>query len=118
MDVFVARQPIFHRNMKIAAYELLFRESMENFMDPDIDGDRATSSVLSGSFMNVGFDSVAGGKKVFVNFTKNLILNKIPTIFPNDRTVVEILENITPTEDVLTACLELKKASGQKRMNV
>ncbi len=109
MDVYVARQPIFLQNMEIAAYELLFRDSMENFMPQNIDGDRATSSVLSGMFMNIGFDSVSGGKKVFINFTENLLLKKIPTIFPADRTVVEILEDIDPSESVINACIELKK---------
>lgn len=108
MDIFVARQPIFSQNMEIAAYELLFRDSMENFMGQEVDGDVATASVLARSFMNIGFDSVSGGKKVFVNFTKNLLVNQIPTIFPTDRTTVEILEDIEPTKEVLDACLDLK----------
>ncbi|MCP3927349.1 MAG: HDOD domain-containing protein [Desulfobacterales bacterium] len=111
MDIFVARQPIFDRDKKVAAYELLFRDSMENYMSQDVDGDKATSSVLSRSFMNFGLDSIASGKMVFINFTKNLLINQIPTIFPAKQTVVEILEDIEPTDDVINACLELKKAN-------
>ena len=37
MEIYVARQPIFNKNKKIYAYELLFRAGMSNFF-PDIDG--------------------------------------------------------------------------------
>jgi EAL and modified HD-GYP domain-containing signal transduction protein len=108
MEIYVARQPIFDKKRKVFAYELLFRHSMENFM-PKIDGDCATSSVLSSSFLNLGLDSLTGGRNVFINFTKNLILERIPMMFPTKDTVVEILENIEPTEDVLEALCFLKK---------
>ena len=108
MDIYVARQPIFDKKKKVSAYELLFRQSMENFM-PKVDGDSATSSVLSTSFLNLGLDSLSGGRHVFINFTKNLILNLIPLMFPPRDTIVEILESIPPTEDVLSACRTLKK---------
>ena len=109
MDIFVARQPIFDRNKEVAAYELLFRESMENYMSKDVDGDQATTSVLSRSFMNLGLESVSSGKKVFINFTENLLLKQIPSIFPADKTVVEILEDVKPSKDIIDAVLKLKE---------
>lgn len=108
MDIYVARQPIFDKNRKVFAYELLFRHSMENFM-PKVDGDLATSSVLSSSFLNLGLESLSGGRNVFINFTKNLILSLIPLMFPPKDTIVEILETIEPTDDVIEACMTLKK---------
>ncbi len=108
MDIYVARQPIFDKKRKVSAYELLFRHSMENYM-PKVDGDQATSSVLSSSFLNLGLESLSGGRNVFINFTKNLILDLIPLMFPPKDTVVEILETIEPTEEVLEACRTLKK---------
>lgn len=108
MDIYVARQPIFDKKRKVSAYELLFRHSMENYM-PKVDGDQATSSVLSSSFLNLGLESLSGGRNVFINFTKNLILDLIPLMFPPKDTVIEILETIEPTEEVLEACRTLKK---------
>ncbi len=108
MEIYVARQPIFDKNRKVFAYELLFRHSMENFM-PKVDGDLATSSVLSSSFLNLGLESLSGGRNVFINFTKNLILSLIPLMFPPKDTIVEILETIEPLDDVLEACGQLKK---------
>lgn len=108
MDIFVARQPIFDKKRQVFAYELLFRDSMENYM-PNVDGDSATSSVLSSSFLNLGLDTLSGGRKVFINFTRKLIADLIPLVFPAKDTVVEILENIPPDEEIMRACQTLKK---------
>lgn len=108
MDVFVARQPIFDKEKSIYAYELLFRSGESNGF-PDIDGDIATSSLLSSSFFTVGVDKVGSGKKTFINFTEDLLLKGTPQMFPPEKLVVEILENVTPTPEITAACKSLKE---------
>ena len=107
MDVFVARQPIFDINRRIYAYELLFRSGESNGF-PDIDGETATTSLLSSSFFTVGIDKVGAGKLVFINFTEDLLLNGTPQLFPPDKMIVEILEDVSPGPEVVTACQSLK----------
>ncbi len=106
MDVFVARQPIFDSNKNIFAYELLFREGMSNAF-PEMDGETATSSLLSSSFFTVGIEKISAGKKAFINFTEELLLKKTPTMFPPGNVMVEILENVTTTKEVFSACKHL-----------
>ncbi len=106
MQIYVARQPIFNKSKETIAYELLFRDSMSNAF-PDVDGETATSKVLSNSFFTIGIEQLSGGKKSFINFTGDLLLKKIPTMFPRDRVTVEILENIEPTEEIVNACREI-----------
>jgi c-di-GMP-related signal transduction protein len=106
MDAYVARQPIFSRNKKIYAYELLFRDGTANFV-PDIDGDVATATVMSNSVLTIGIESILGDKKAFINFTQNLLVKKVPLLLPKETTVVEILENVTPEDDLLAACAEI-----------
>lgn len=107
MDAYVARQPIFNADKSLFGYELLFRDSMANFV-PEIDGDTATSKLLSSSFFTMGFDKIIGDTKAFVNFTQNLLVQQIPLIFPSEFTVVEILEDVNPDADVVDACRQLK----------
>ncbi len=107
MDVYVARQPIFDTKKNIAAYELLFRDSMSNAF-PDIDGDLATSKLLARSFFNIGIERLTGGKKAFINFTEELLIKQVPTMFSSDDVVVEILEDVSPGEDVVQACRQIK----------
>ena len=108
MDVFVARQPIFTRLKKIFAYELLFRDSLTNVF-PDIDGEIATSSLLSSTFLTVGIDNISGKHRVFINFTEDLLLRGTPTLFSREKIMVEVLENVRPTQEVIEACHSLRK---------
>ena len=107
MDVYVARQPIFTKRLDVYAYELLFRVGKENVFI-DIDGDKATSSVITDSFLVIGMDSLTRGKKAFINFTQNLLMDETATILPKDSIVVEILEDVKPSKEIITACRKLK----------
>ena len=54
-EVFVARQPIFYRNLKVAGYELLFRggPTSEAFV---VNPEGATASVVLNSFTEIGLE--------------------------------------------------------------
>ena len=106
MDIYVARQPIFNQEKKIFGYELLFRDSMKNVFS-GIDGNTATSKVLSNSFLNIGIDRLIGRGVAFINFTKELLVNQLPKLFPNNQMVIEVLEDVDPDSAVINACKEL-----------
>ncbi len=109
MEVYVARQPIFHKNKKLYGYELLFRNGLSNAF-PDIDGDTATSKLLSNSFYSIGMNQLTAGKTAFINFTQGLLLKKIPMMFPVEKMMVEILEDVDPNEQVINACNDIAAA--------
>jgi len=106
MKVYVARQPIFKRNRKIYGYELLFRGGITNAF-PGIDGDTATSKLLSNTFFTMGMERVSAGKKAFINFTQDLLVRKYPLMFPKETVTVEVLENVVPDLEVIEACSEI-----------
>ncbi len=108
MNVFVARQPIFDKKKSIYGYELLFRGGTTNAF-PDIDGDTATSKLLSNSFLNIGIDQIVGGNKAFVNFTRDLLVKNVPSMFPKETLVVEVLEDVEAEEEVVAVCRELSQ---------
>lgn len=108
MDIYVARQPIFNQEKKIFGYELLFRDSIENIFS-GIDGNTATTELLSNSFLNIGIEKLIGKSVAFINFTKELLINQLPKLFPNKQLVVEILENVEPDDEVIKSCAELSR---------
>ncbi len=110
MDVFMARQPIFTAEKKIFGYELLFRNGLENAF-PGVDGDVATSNLLSNIFFPFDFNEILGGKPGLINFTKKLILQNIPLLLPKEHFIVEVLEDIEPENNVIEA-LSLLKEKG------
>jgi c-di-GMP-related signal transduction protein len=109
MENFVARQPIFDRDLNVFAYELLFRSGFGNFYGA-FDADRASSDVLTGSFMVVGLEELTSGKRASINFTRNLLLNQVATLFPSDLLLIEVQENVDPAPEVVEACKDLKRA--------
>jgi len=108
MDVFVARQPIFDISKNVFAYELLFRTSMENFYDVRVGHDEAASRTISHSFSVIGFDTLTKNRRAFINFTKNLLLEGVPSLLPKEMVVVELLEDIEVDDAVVQACRRLK----------
>jgi EAL and modified HD-GYP domain-containing signal transduction protein len=108
MFVNIARQPIFTAQKKLFAYELLFRQTLGLSLG-ELSGDRATTSLLSTAFLTAGIEKIAGNKICFINFTKNLLLKEIANFFPKNAIVVEILEDVLPTIEVIDACRNLSQ---------
>lgn len=107
MEVYVAKQPIFDSRENVISYELLYRSGRENVYNAS-DGDKATSEVIINSFLNIGIKDLSEGKPCFVNFTENLLKLKLPTYFSPLNLVIEILEDVPITEELIEICKELK----------
>lgn len=105
---FVARQPIFDRQRKVIAYELLFRSGVKNAFDCCLDQDHASHQTLLNSFLLFGFKELSSGKRLFINFTRELLLSDLVKTFPPDLLVVELLETIKPDPPVVEVCKSLK----------
>ena len=109
MDSFYARQPIFNMNNDTVAYELLYRNSIDSTSYNYYDGNNASARVINSAFFGGDPRQIFNGKKVYINFTEDLITNKTALLLPNDLLVVEILEDIRPTPEVIEALSELKQ---------
>lgn len=109
MKVYVARQPIFDQHQQVIAYELLFRSNMANAYQA-VDGDLATTSVITNSLLDIGLQALTGGRPAYINFTQNLLLQEIATVLPKEQIVIEILETVIPDMDIISACARLKEA--------
>ncbi|RLA92058.1 MAG: diguanylate phosphodiesterase, partial [Deltaproteobacteria bacterium] len=109
MEVFVARQPIFDHQQKVYGYELLYRSRNNDNYD-ETNGDRASLKVIENFLFITGIEKLTGGKRAFINFTKNLLLEGIAFKLPPKFLVIEILEDVDPNEEIITVCHELKRS--------
>lgn len=109
MDIFVARQPIFDRNHEVYAYELLYRDSEQNYFSGNVASDVATSILLMNSFMNFGINNLVGDHKAFLNFEKALVMNDIPQLLSSHNVVIELLEDVVPDTPFMRKIQELKE---------
>lgn len=108
MNVYVARQPIFDRNMEIYGYELLYRRSSNNYFEAT-DDNQATADLIKNAFLVMHLDDLTGKTKAFINFSEELLIEEIPLLLPNEDVVIEVLERVRPTETVIHACKKLKR---------
>ena len=104
--IFVGRQPIYNPQLQVIGYELLFR-SFDTDKADIVDGDQATTRVILNTFLEIGIERLVGSGLAFVNLTRNFILGKFPIPLPSDRVVLEVLENITVDEELISAVHEL-----------
>ena len=109
MDTFIGRQPIFDTHQQVFGYELLFRSGLNNVFG-NADPDQATSKVISDSFFLLGMPTLTGGKRAFINITRDVLLNEYVYLIPRESVVVEILETVQPDSEVISACEKLKRA--------
>jgi len=109
MDIYVARQPVFDRNRKVIGYELLYRSGSTNSCD-SADGTEASLAVIRNTFLLLGEWVVAPPGKTFIKLTRDLLVNSVAKVLPHQSTVLEILEDIEPEEEVVHACMGLKEA--------
>jgi c-di-GMP-related signal transduction protein len=107
-QVFVARQPILDRDRRVYAYELLFRDSA-GASGSGTAASEATARVMCDAVVAFGLDTLTHGRPAFINITRDLLLEGIPTAFPPDRVVIELLETIEADDEVLAACRELRR---------
>lgn len=107
-NVFVGRQPIYDKKLKVYAYELLFRAGMDNNTSSSMpDGDSATMQTIINTYVEIGLEKLVRDKLAAINLTESFFLepDKIP--FPKNQVILEILEDIPVTEELINAVQEL-----------
>jgi c-di-GMP-related signal transduction protein len=108
MNICLARQPIFDAKLNVIGYELLYRSNEGSTSYDGSDPDQASSEMIMMG-LDASIKMLAEDRLAFINFTENLILNEAATILPKSNLVVEILESISPNEEVLRSCRKLKR---------
>jgi EAL and modified HD-GYP domain-containing signal transduction protein len=96
----------------VGGYELLFRRP-DGSNGPIEDAARATAHVMVSAFTNIGIDDLAGDVPVWINVSREFLLLVDPLPLPADRVVLELLEDMTP-DDELLARLDVLREQGYR----
>ncbi|HUB52991.1 MAG TPA: HDOD domain-containing protein [Terracidiphilus sp.] len=105
---YVARQPILDLRGRVHGYELLFRDGPHQ-PKFSADGELATRTILDNTII-FGLQKLTGGLPAFVNCTRESLTDKLVDVLSPSMFVLEILEDIEPTPEVIHACRRLKTA--------
>lgn len=110
--MFIARQAIFNRSMKVYGYELLYRDSKTAKGFNHASAVKSTATVLSGLF-ELGIDNISNSKKSFINFDYEFLFSDSIELIKPDNLIIEILEN-TPIDKQLINRIAVLKEKGYK----
>ncbi|WP_433050997.1 EAL and HDOD domain-containing protein [Dactylosporangium sp. CS-033363] len=104
--VHIGRQPIYDWGGHVVGYELLFRGAAD-----DIEATRrssyATSQVIVNAFTEFGLEQLVGGRKCFINLTREFLVGDLPLPFDPDHAILEILETVEIDGAVLSGTARL-----------
>jgi EAL and modified HD-GYP domain-containing signal transduction protein len=106
MYSFVARQPVFDRDLHTVAYELLFRVGLNNYF-PDVKPEYATSQMISDQFLGTPLCRLVGEHLSLINFPYQMIIQGLADALPREKVVIEILEDAVPDDALLDAVIRL-----------
>lgn len=110
---FIGRQPVLSSEQRIIGYELLFRSSATATAANVVDPVKATSELLVTTFHHLGAERVLGDKKAFINVSEGMLAHEMLELLPPENVVLELLEDIRPTPEVIAQCKKLQARGFQ-----
>lgn len=104
----LGRQPIVDRKGELVAYELLFRSGQQNHAQVT-DDFLATAHVIQNAFTQIGLKEVLGSRLGFINVSADLLMSDVLELLPKQQIVLEILETVQITPQIIERCRELRQ---------
>ncbi|MDQ1337224.1 MAG: hypothetical protein QG617_191 [Campylobacterota bacterium] len=105
----ISKQKIFDNKNQLYAYELVFKDMSNNHtaLSTSI---RGTAQLIMSSITSKELDKLLGHKTVaFINIDEDSLLKGILDVLDKDRFILNIMENIDLTENVIAKIIQYKK---------
>lgn len=109
-DTFLARQPIVDAKHNLIGYELLFRASAQATSSDIDDSYRAGLNVMATTLFDMGTEWLLKGKLAFINMDHPTLMSEFVTLLPPQKIVIEIMNTVEPSDELLARLEELKAA--------
>jgi c-di-GMP-related signal transduction protein len=108
-DIFVARQPIFDKDLNVYAYELLFRSGDSQDASAIRNGQAATSTVVVNTFANMGLQDLVGSRPAAINVSESFLIDALSLQLPAERLILEILGDVSIDRELVQAVHALRE---------
>ncbi len=105
--LYVARQAILDAKWQVFGYELLYRADGGA---ANVSTELAAARVMTDAVLNVGLDTLTGGRPAFLNLTRSLLVSEAWTVLPPAAVVFELHRNVEIDDEVVTMCKRMYDA--------
>ncbi len=112
-DAIVARQPIFDERQKLVGFELLYRHAEDATSARGATPTVMASSTVVQAVLGIGLERLTEGERVWINLSRDLIIERAWELLDPKAVVLEILEHVEPDADVIAAVSDAKKRGYQ-----
>src|SRR6266545_1353150 len=105
--LYVARQAILDARWQVYGYELLYRADGGA---ANVSTDLAAARVMTDAVLNVGLDTLTGGRPAFINLTRSLLISEAWSVLSPAAVVFELHRDIVIDDEVIATCKQLHGA--------
>ena len=105
----IGRQPILSDNERVVAYELLFRSIKADNRADIRNATFSTANVINNTITNFGIESLLGERNGYINLDYELLMSDVIEILPKQQIVLELLESLDVTDELVERCRTLKE---------
>lgn len=108
-DIFIGRQAIYDKELKVTAYELLSRSNANNneAFITEQNANQATTIVMLNALTEIGLHQLVGDHPAFINLTYDFLIGECAIPDLHSQLVLEILEDIEVTDELVSAVQKL-----------
>ncbi len=111
VSAYLARQPIVDARRLVYGYEILYRPNDVPTAGPV--GVREACTLLVEALTTFGLEQLVGERLAFLNASESFLLSNSIDILPPSRFVVEILESVSPSEEVIALLGDMRRRGFQ-----
>ncbi len=108
-NIYLGRQPIFNKDLKPVAYELLYRDGAADQSDKT--DARASADVLINTFLEMGVQRVVGKARAFIHVTPEILDDNLLRLFDPAQLVLQLMPDAAFDDNLLESVGRLR-ASG------
>lgn len=105
-NIYLGRQPIFNKDLKPAAYELLYRDGAGDQSDKA--DARASADVLINTFLEMGVQRVVGKARAFIHVTPEILDDNLLRLFDPAQLVLQLMPDAAFDDHLLDAVSRLR----------
>jgi EAL and modified HD-GYP domain-containing signal transduction protein len=105
-NIYLGRQPIFNKDLKPVAYELLYREGAADHSDKN--DARASADVLINTFLEMGVQRVVGKARAFIHVTPEILDDNLLRLFDPAQLVLQLMPDAAFDDNLLESVSRLR----------
>lgn len=105
-NIYLGRQPIFNKDLKPVAYELLYRAGDTDHADKS--DARASADVLINTFLEMGVQRVVGKARAFIHVTPEILDDNLLRLFDPKQLVLQLMPDAAFDDQLLESVSRLR----------